>query len=471
MVISHPSKLTFQIENWSYRNTSQAIVIGGSIAGLLAARVLSNYFERVLILERDRFSANPQPRQGIPQSYHPHVLLIQGQQILEQFFPGLTVQLAEQGALTVDWSADFRWHLGAGWAPRFPSDLMSTACTRNLLEATIRQRLVADPCVEILEAHQVQGLLADASYSQVTGVRVQNAQKQSIELRAQLVVDASGRGSKATKWLSQLGYDAPEEATVKSFLGYSTCWYESLSDEVLNCKMLYLMPKPPYQSRGAVMQKTEQGRWLVNLIGVGKDYPPTDHAGFLDFAQSMHDPIVYESIRDARPLSSIYGYQRTENRCRHYERLDRRPDNFIITGDAVCAFNPVYGQGMTTAARGAIALEQSLRQVQNPQLNLKGFAKRFQKKLAQVNTLPWMMATSDDFRWPDTEGKQPNLTTRLIQNYLVEVQREVPNNKFVFKKLAEVIHLINSPTSLLHPQIIGRILYQKLNLLNKVDFN
>lgn len=471
MLISNPSQLTVQTEKWLCQSASQAIVIGGSIAGLLAARVLSNYFERVLILERDRFSANPEPRQGIPQSYHPHVLLIQGQQILEQLFPGLTAQLAQQGALTVDWSADFRWHLGAGWAPRFPSDLMSTACTRNLLEATIRQRLVASTSVEILEAHQVQGLLTDSSCRQVTGVQVQNSQKQSIELRAQLVVDASGRGSKATKWLKTLGYDAPEESTVKSFLGYSTCWYQSLNDAALNCKMLYLMPKPPFQSRGAVMQKTEQGRWLVNLIGVGKDYPPTDQAGFLNFAQSMHDPIVYESIRDAKPLSSIYGYQRTENRCRHYERLAHRPENFIITGDAVCAFNPVYGQGMTTAARGAIALTQCLNQVQSPQLNLKGFAKQFQKKLAKANALPWMMATSDDFRWPDTEGKPPSLTTRLIQDYLFEVQKEVPNNKFVFKKLAEVIHLINPPISLMHPKISGRILYQKLRFLNKVNFN
>jgi 2-polyprenyl-6-methoxyphenol hydroxylase-like FAD-dependent oxidoreductase len=462
MMISELNNPTLQSKNLLFQDASKAIVIGGSIAGLLAAKVLLKYFNRVLILERDKFSTNPEPRQGIPQSYHPHVLLMQGQQILEQLFPGLTAELSFEGALGIDWTADFRWHLGAGWAPRFPSGLVSTACTRDLLEATIRQRLIKDTRVEILETHQVQGLLADASHHRVTGVRVQNAQKQNVEITAQLVVDASGRGSKTSKWLKDIGYSEPKETTVRSFLGYSTCWYQSLNEENLNCKMLYLMPKPPHQNSGAVMQKTEKGRWLVNLIGVGKNYPPTDELDFIKFAKNMHDPVVYEAIRDAKPLSPIYGYQRTENHRRHYEKLSSRPESFIIMGDAACAFNPVYGQGMTTAARGAIALDQCLRQYQksNSQINLKGFSKYFQEKLAKVNDIPWMMATSDDFRWPTTEGEKPSFSVRLIQKYLIGVQEEVPKNKFIFQKLVEAVHLIKSPISLLHPFIAGAV-FQK----------
>jgi 2-polyprenyl-6-methoxyphenol hydroxylase-like FAD-dependent oxidoreductase len=463
MMISELNIPTLQSEKLLFQDASKAIVIGGSIAGLLAAQVLLKYFDRVLILERDRFSARPEPRKGIPQSYHPHVLLVQGQQILEQLFPGLTAQLSLEGALEIDWTADFRWHLGAGWAPRFSSGLVSTACTRNLLETTIRQRLIKDTRIEILETHQVQGLLADSFHRRVIGVRVQNVQKQNIEITAQLVVDASGRGSKTSTWLKDIGYSAPKETTVKSFLGYSTCWYQSLNEEILNCKMLYLMPKSPYQNSGAVMQKTEKGRWLVNLIGVGKNYPPTDELGFIEFAKNMHDPVVYEAIRNATPFSSIYGYQRTENHRRHYEKLSSRPENFIVTGDAACAFNPVYGQGMTTAARGAIALDQCLRQYQKPnhQANLKGFSKHFQKELAKVNDIPWMMATSDDFRWPTTEGKQPSFSVQLVQKYLVEVQKEVPQNKFIFQKLVEAIHLIKSPISLLHPFVAGPV-FQKI---------
>ncbi|MGB8699920.1 MAG: FAD-dependent monooxygenase [Thermosynechococcaceae cyanobacterium] len=463
MLTSELYDSTLTIQTLSEKYTSQAIVIGGSIAGLLAARVLSSYFDRVLILERDRLSSQSKPRQGIPQAHHPHVLLIQGQQILEQLFPGLTTHLVDQGALEIDWSADFRWHLGSGWAPRFPSGLVSIACTRNLLESSIRQQLLKDTRIEMLEAHQVQGLLTDDTHRQVTGVRVQNTQKQAVEMTAQLVVDASGRSSKASKWLKSMGYDEPKESTVKSYLGYSTCWYQSLNEEILNCKMLYLMPKPPDQTRGVVMQKTEKGRWLVNLIGVGKDYPPNNEADFLDFAKSLHDPVVYEALRDAQPLSSIQAYQRTENHRRHYEHLLHQPNNFIMMGDAVCAFNPVYGQGMTTAARGAIALDQCLSQFQKVQspLNLNGFATRFHKKLAKVNSLPWMMATSDDFRWPKTIGKTPGFATGLMQKYLIEVQKEVPQDKFIFKKLAEVIHLVSPPYSLFHPLISGKIMAKK----------
>jgi len=437
-----------------------AIVIGGGIAGLLAARVLTDYFDQVTIIERDRFPKKPQPRQGVPQSYHPHVLLLQGQLILERLFPKLKDELLCNGAQCVNWTMDFRWLLMGNWTPRFPSEMVSLACTRNLLEAVIRQRLVNDTRVKLLEANQVTGLLTNTDNTAVVGVRLQDSNGKEAEIPAQLVVDASGRNSKAPKWLQSLGYEMPQETTVKSFLGYATRWYQTLGKSPVDYKMLYLMPKAPDHPRGGVIHQVEDGLWLVNLIGVGRDYPPLDEAGFLNFALSMCIPELYEAIKEAQPISPVYGYQRTENRWRHYEQLSRLPENFVMLGDAVCAFNPVYGQGITVAALGALTLDRCLKR-QKPSCSdrvLTGFAQRFQKQLAKVNVVPWLMATGDDFRWPTTEGGQPNFRIRLQHWYLNQVMLAASESTEVYKVLLEVIHLLKPPTVLFQFKVLIHIL-------------
>lgn len=407
MVNSIPFKIATDTDQQRAVGSSRhAIVIGGSIAGLLAGRVLADYFDQVTIVERDRFPEKPEPRTGVPQSHQLHVLLYQGQRILEQLFPGLTDELASKGAEAVDWTADYQWLFLGGWGPRFPSEITTNPCTRNLLEAIIRQRLADKSHVEFLEACTVTDLLTNTGNTAVKGVRVRERNGTEVELPAQFVVDASGRSSKAPKWLQGLGYEIPKETAINSFLGYASREYQSLSGQPLDYKVLYLMPKAPDKPRGGVIYRVEGDRWIVALIGVGRDYPPTDEAGFLDFAHSLHSPEIYQAIKDAQPISPIYGYQRTENRLRHYERLSRLPENFVVVGDAVCAFNPVYGQGMTVAALGALILDECLKQRNQHRSNgnLTGLAQRFQKQLAKVNTVPWLMATGDDCRWPTTEG-------------------------------------------------------------------
>ena len=394
----------------------RAIVIGGSIAGLLAARVLTDYFDRVTIVERDRFPDNPAPRPGVPQSYQLHALLTRGQRILEQLFPGLKEELVDNKAPLLDWTADCPLFLLGKWVVRFPSGITANGCTRTLLETIIRRRLASYRAVEFLEATQVTGLLANLDNTVVTGVRVKDENGTEAELPAHLVVDASGRNSKAPKWLQSIGYEMPQETVVNSFLGYASRLYESLGNSTSDYKALYLMPKAPDCPRGGVLYQVEDGRWMVSLIGVGRDYPPTDEAGFFTFAQSLSSPEIYQAIKEGKSVSPIYGYRRTENCWRHYERLSRFPENLIISGDAVCAFNPVYGQGMTVAALGALTLDECLKQQTrlNVDLDLTGLAQRFQQQLANVNQVPWVMATGDDFRWPTTQGKHPGFITRLM---------------------------------------------------------
>lgn len=452
------------------KSNSHALVIGSGIAGLLAARILADYFDQVTIVERDRFSEQPAPRQGVPQSYFIHVLLTQGQRILEQLFPRLTNELEHKGAPAIDWTTDCSLLLLDSWAPRFPSDLVSRACTRNLLETVIRQRLVKYSPVEFLEATQVTGLLANLGNTTVTGVKIQDSNGIVVELAAQLVLDASGRSSKAPQWLKSLGYEMPLETAVNSFLGYACRRYQSLGDSFLDSKALYVMPKAPEHPRGSVIYQVEEGQWMVSLIGVGRDYPPTDEAGFLDFARNLRSSKIYEAIKDGQPLSPIYGYRRTENRWRKYEHLNKSPENFIVLGDAVCAFNPVYGQGMTVAALGALTLNKCLKHQYERHSNreLIGFARYFQKQLAKVNTVPWLMATGDDFRWSTTQGQQPDFMTQLMHWYLDQVMKVASERAEVYKVFIEVIHLLKPPTAFFQPAILMQVLKVAMNRRSKV---
>jgi 2-polyprenyl-6-methoxyphenol hydroxylase-like FAD-dependent oxidoreductase len=438
-----------------------ALVIGSSMAGLLAARVLSDYFEQVTIVESDFLPTRPEWRKGVPQSHHVHVLLTTGLKILEQLFPGLPNELAAVGAPRIDWTADFPVLQLGGWAPRFSSNLKMRASSRNLLEWSIRNRLVVDNKVRFLQGTQVIGLLSDTSNTCVTGVRVRARHDHDLaELSANLVVDTSGRNSLTPQWLTELGYASPEETVINSFLGYASRWYQRPTHFPSDWQAVYVLPKPPHQKRGGGVYSVEENRWIATLVGVGRDYPPTDEAGFLDFARTMRSPVVYEVLKDAKPLSPIYGYRRTENRLRHYEKLSHLPENFIVIGDAVCAFNPIYGQGMSVAALGALTLNRCLKQQHRG--DLVGLSKRFQKQLAKVNTTPWLIATGEDLRWQTTEGGRPNLVTRLLHRYFDEVTLLAVESPYTYKVWSEVMHLEKPPTAFFQPGILARLLYSAI---------
>ncbi|HKP87230.1 MAG TPA: FAD-dependent monooxygenase, partial [Blastocatellia bacterium] len=343
-----------------------AIVIGGSMAGLFAGRVLADYFDRVTIIERDLFAQTPEPRKGVPQSRHLHALLTRGQTILEQFFPGILNELAEADALVYDLAREIAWHTPAGWGIRFKSNLGILACSRDLLEWTTRRRVAALPRVRFLEEGDVTGLVTNDDCSRVVGARVRSRHTDEGQpgdealLCADLVVDASGRGSRAPQWLKAIGYAAPEESVINAFLGYASRVYERPAASHPGWNGAYIQAAPPEHTRGGIVFPIEGNRWMLTLIGLGRDYPPTDEAGFLEFARSLRTSALYDAIKDARPLTPIVSHRGTENRLRHYERLPRLPEGFVLVGDSVCAFNPVYGQGMTMAALGALTLSESL---------------------------------------------------------------------------------------------------------------
>lgn len=462
-------KIVPSVKNSSVNKENHAIVIGGSIAGLLAAKMLLNHFHRVTIVERDILPQQPEWRRGAPHTNHGHVLLSQGEQILEELFPGIGNDLVEAKIPKIDWGTECTWLTVWGWLPRLESGGLKTyLCSRIRLEWAVRQRLIAEPNVTILEGCTVDRLLINEQSSRVVGVVIHQSDlthnpnadhSRSETLISDLVVDASGRNSLLPKWLENLGYSKPSETTINSFLGYATRWYERSENEPW--KMMAISLKPPVDKRAGMMIAMEDNRWVLTLSGIG-DYPPTDEEGFLEFAHSLRHPMIYEAIKDAKPISPIYSYRRTENCWRHYEALARFPEGIVALGDAVCAFNPVYAQGMTTAALSVKLLDRCLyhHQLHHSQRDTSEFAYQYQKQLANLLKTPWLMATSEDFRWDSTVGGKPGLFTRLMHQYMDQVAMLSLVDMESYATFIDVIHMLKPPSALMHPKIIARVIGQ-----------
>lgn len=456
----------------STQGMSHAIVIGGSMAGLLAARVLTEHFARVTIIERDQLPTAPEIRNGVPQARHAHSLWIRGRSILEQYFPGLIEELRVEGAVFADVGKEVAWLSPMGWEPRYTSDMVLMISSRSLLEWRVRQRLVANPQVSWLTEHDVIGLLPGADGRRVIGVRTQRrGQHRDVAttpgvVYADLVIDASGRSSKAPRWLEALGHAAPQETVVDAQIGYASRIYAIPPGFQFDWKAIYLQSAPPHEPRMGILFTVEGNRWLVTLSGVNDDRPPTDEDGFLAFMRNLRSPLIYDVLKEATPLSPIYGYGNTANCWRHYEvmpgRTKRRPEGFVVMGDALCAFNPVYGQGMTVAALESLTLAEVLRAQRRryPNGELRGFARCAQKALAKVVKGPWTFATGEDYRYLAAAGAAPTSQIRFMHWYLDQIMRLTTHDRVVHRLFLELLNMLESPSALFRPRIITKVLIQ-----------
>ena len=439
-----------------------AVVIGGSIAGLTAARVLTDYCERVTIIERDIAPMASIFRKGVPQARHPHVLLKGGEQALEGLFPGLRQELLDKGALPVNMGLEMEWFFQGQWREKYSSPMVNIACSRPLLESAIHARLKAHTRVTFIQEHEVVGLLVDKSSTRVAGIRTRSRTSHTItEMEATIVVDASGRDSDTPLWLEALGFPAPTETSVTSKPGYATRIYAIPEDFKGTWKAIYIQPSAPKHTRGAVIIAMEGNRWHVTMCGMAGDYPPTTEESFLEFAKSLPDQRIYEAIKDATPLSPVWSFRRGENRLRHYDKLARYLEGFMVFGDAVYALNPVYAQGMTVAALGAMAMDKCLREQQaaHSDGNLNGLAECFQKRLATVIAGPWQLATGEDRRWNvDENVMPPDFPTRMMQNYMGKLLRLALTDKAVSEAFFQVQQMTAPPTVFFRPNIMWRVL-------------
>ena len=447
------------VDNVGRAQGRRAVVLGGSLAGLLTARVLSDHFDEVTLIERDAYKETAEVRRGIPQANHVHGLLLRGRQVLEDLFPGLQDEMMAAGVPLVDMAKEVAWYTRAGWGVRFPSEMKVLAFTRPVLDLHVRRRLTQIPGVTIMDNTDVLRIIPDGEKNRLAGVLIcprssESDRKVAQELSADLVVDTTGRASRAPRWLTDLGYVIPEETVVDAHLGYASRLYRIPDNFNRDWRCAYVQSAPPARNRGGILFEVEGHRWLVTLIGGARDYPPSDEAGFLEFARSLPVSTIYDAVRAAEPVSPIKTHRGTENRLRHFDRAKEFPENFLLLGDAVCAFNPVYGQGMTIAALGALTLQNTLRE----NANLETLSHRFQKRLAKVTKAPWLLATGEDYRYPDTSGHGAGLMTKFMHRYMNRVLELATQSVEVRGVLLRAFSMLVPPTALFHPRISMRVL-------------
>ncbi|MBT2466991.1 hypothetical protein J7E97_03660 [Streptomyces sp. ISL-66] len=427
-----------------------AVVLGAGMAGLLAARVLARRFSRVTLIERDELpDAGPEFRPGVPQSRHAHILWSRGVELIELMLPGVTGRLVEAGASLLDSPRDFLWLSPADWFHPL-SGAKVLIGSRELLEWTVRREVLRNGRIRIRTGSAATGLVAGPDGRSVAGVRLRDGEP----LAARLVVDATGRTSKATAWLEALGHPAPAVTRYDSHLGYSSRYFAIPDDPGRRWQGMYIQSRPDLPRGGVLVRQGD--RWLVTLLGNGEHVPPVKDEEFLAFARSLRSPALYDALRDATPLSSPTAFRNTANEWRHYERLERWPDGFVVLGDAACRFNPVYGHGMTVAALAAEALAKEVRTL-NPE-EIAAAARRIQRRTAAAAAVPWQIATSEDLRYPVTEGPPAGLGARILQGYMARVMAGANSDPVISGRFFGVLSLTAPPATLLGPATMIRVL-------------
>ena len=431
-----------------------ALVIGGSLAGLLAARILSDHFEQVTIIERDPVGDVPESRKGQAQTRHPHALLVQGLNIMSGYFPDLVDDLLSGGNPMLDMGRSMRWYCYGGYRARFELGLRGILTSRPFLEWHLRRRVTALPNVTVRDSCSVEELLVSENHRRVIGLRAlgAGAESEPQSFFADLVVDAGGRGSRSPKWLERLGYGRPEESTVTCGTGYATRIYQRDASRPGNQDWVFVTPEAPLEYKAGVALPIEHDRWIVSLGGWHGHHAPADEAGFMAFAKSLPAPDVYHIIATSTPLSDIVSYKFPASLRRHYERLEDFPEGYLVLGDAVCSFNPLYGQGMTSAAMQAAALDKLLK----ARPSLHGIRKPYFRQVTKIVDTPWKTAVAEDFRFPETKGrKAPG--TDLINAYMDHVHRATHKDTVVGAAFLKVLNMIEPPVSLLSPRILWRV--------------
>jgi 2-polyprenyl-6-methoxyphenol hydroxylase-like FAD-dependent oxidoreductase len=433
----------------------RAIVMGGSIAGLAAARVLSDHFREVILVERDQFGAVGEHRRGVPQGRHTHGLLAGGLRVLEAFFPGLFEEARRAGGLGVDLTREAYWCFEGGEYLRFASDLEGLLISRPLLEGIVRQRVRRIPNVQFWDGCQVQGLIPSSDNRRITGIKV-SSETAARPVLADLVVDATGRGSHSPVWLEAIGYRKPKEDRIEVNICYATGHFIRTPDH-LDGASLASIPATPNNKRGGVIVAQEGNRWIVTLSARSGETVPTDVRSFIEFARTLPAPYIYNVISRAEAISEPQAARFLASVRRRYEHMNRFPEGFLVLGDAICSFNPVYGQGMTVAVLEAVELQKVLRK------GSRKFAQNFFARAAKIVDAPWSMAAGNDLRMPDVPGKR-TVIGRFLHWYLAKLNMAARYDMSAVMAFQRAKNLLAPPQSLLKPQLMAKVLSAAFSL-------
>ncbi|MGW0761157.1 FAD-dependent monooxygenase [Streptomyces sp. NPDC002814] len=431
-----------------------AVVIGSSLAGLTAARALANFMDHVTVIERDWLPPGAGRRRGVPQARHTHSLMTAAHQGLEELFPGIRGDLTRAGAVHVRIPKDMLLLGPAGWLPRFDAGLSMYSAGRDLIDAAVRARLRADPRVTFLPQHEVVALQGGRQDT-VTGVWARGRDRTALGgwtprrlLPAEFVVDASGHGSRAPQWLAELGYDPPTESVAGAKTAYATTLFAPPVGHVADFTSLVLMAAPGDPRQG-MLHPVEGGRWSVSLSMGDGTPPPTSHAALVRAAGNLRHPLLRDLIETATPLGPVYGCSRTGQRWRHYEKLRRWPDQFLVVGDALATLDPAHGHGMTLAVQGALVLDHLLA----AHGTAVGISHRLRRALAHRLAPAWQ--SSARTLGPADPGQDPpsHLRARLGRRYAARLAAAATTDQHAAALLLH-LHQSLAPPAALRPRAL-----------------
>lgn len=441
----------------------RAVVLGASLAGLLAARVLSEAYDEVVLLERDALPAGAGLRKGTPQALHAHGLLARGYQALEALFPGFGEAIVARGGELGDLQACVGLMAGYRRFAGGSAGVNGLVASRPLIEAELRRRVLALPNVRLREGVEVLGPLHDAPAHRITGARLARRDAAGAadeeRLAADLVVDATGRGSHGPVWLAACGYHAPREERVTVGIGYATAYFERRPEHAGELKVFIFSATPELPRSGALLAaEPEEGgdapRWVLTLAGYAGDHPALSHEALRQRALQLGCPELIRITHEARRLGPVMRFGFPHSVWRHYEELARLPGGFLPIGDAMASFNPVYGQGMTVAATEALLLREVLRG------GPVGLQRRFLRGAARLIAAPWQLAVGADLAIPSVPGRRP-ASVRLVNAYLARLQRVAVDDPEVSLAFYKVLHLLAPPPSVMAPRVLRRVLFGK----------
>ncbi|MFF1542392.1 NAD(P)/FAD-dependent oxidoreductase [Streptomyces sp. NPDC058291] len=439
-----------------------AVVLGGSHAGMLAARALSGFADRVVVIERDVLPDGPAPRRGLPQARHAHMLWSGGVRAVEELLPGVTEALRAAGARRSPVTTDMVVLGPRGWFRRWPESHHVILAGRDLLDATIRAQVLADERIELLAGAEATGLAGDAGA--VTGVRVRArgaadgrdgaASGPERIVSAALVVDATGRGSRAAGWLQDLGLPAVERREVDSGLAYASRLYLAPEQARSGYPIVNVQadPRDGRPGRAGFLLPIEDGRWIVTLNGTRGGEPSAGNDDFLRFArEELRHPVIGELLERAEPLSDVSYTRATVNRRSYYERMAAWPEGFAVLGDALAAYNPLYGHGLAVAAQSAVALREAVRR---HGWGSAGLSRRVQRAAARPAGAAWDLAVGQDVFYPGATENGPTLRDRLLAAYVGRLMLTATGSGRIARRVTDVTSLERGPQVLLTPTVL-----------------
>jgi 2-polyprenyl-6-methoxyphenol hydroxylase-like FAD-dependent oxidoreductase len=434
-----------------------AVVIGAGMSGLAAAQALVSHFEEVTVIERDELSSGAIARTGVPQGKQAHALLGGGIKALEELFPGFARDIVQAGAVVVDPGFDaLLEYPNLDPFPRSKWNWFIYSLTRPLIELSMRRRLEQQSNVTLRGGRRAQEIVGTPDGALVTGVRVETPDGNQETIPADLVIDASRHGALTLSFLRAAGQPVPEVTTIGVDIRYGTGLFALCPGALNEFKAVVTFPEAPENVHYGYLIPVENACYQLLLVGRGEDAPPTDGRAFLDYAQNLSTPTIYDAMKGAKPLSDIARYGFPESKWRHFGRLDRFPRGLLPTGDAICRLNPVYGQGITVAAQEANTLRRLLSTHAATGDPLATLAREFLAEAEALIEQPWAISAIPDFIYPQTRGQRPEDLEYRLKSQLA-LMRIAARDASVYKLLSEVRHLLKPLTVLDETELVRRV--------------